>query len=100
MLFTVHPRTLSQRAKFTGRQEVQGFAGGRPPVLRTPPFASMEELMGGELVYVVAVPDTPGASLTVQVFFCFVFAHVQLPESQSTSDTSLPWNGQIGYRRQ
>lgn len=40
---------------------------GRPPVTCTPPFSSMAELMEGELKYVVAVPDLPDATLTVQV---------------------------------
>ncbi|CAM9458001.1 unnamed protein product [Ectocarpus sp. 6 AP-2014] len=47
-------------------QELQGFERGRPPAANALPFASMEELMDGELSYVVAVPDTPEAALTVQ----------------------------------
>lgn len=32
-----------------------------------PPFTTMDDFMAGDLSYAVAVPDTPDASLTVQV---------------------------------
>lgn len=51
----------------TVAQDLQGVERGRPPAANTPPFRSMEELMDGELSYVVAVPNTPEAALTVQV---------------------------------
>lgn len=44
-----------------------------------PPFRSMEELMDGELSYVVAVPNTPEAALTVQVLFFFFFSVTARP---------------------
>eukprot|EP00752_Nemacystus_decipiens_P010432 g9296.t2 len=43
-----------------------GWERGRPAEANAPPFRSMGELMGGELSYVVAVPNTPEAALTVQ----------------------------------
>lgn len=48
-------------------QEVQSCERGRPPAVNTPPFRSIEELMEGKLTYVVALPETPDAALTVQV---------------------------------
>ena len=53
--------------------ELQGLERGRPAAANVPPFRSMEELMDGELSYVVAVPNTPEAALTVQVLFFFFF---------------------------
>lgn len=53
---------------FAMLQALQGFSRGRPPVVNTPPFQSVEELMQGKLIYVVGVPDTPDAALTIQVF--------------------------------
>ncbi|CAM9186684.1 unnamed protein product, partial [Sphacelaria rigidula] len=47
-------------------QELEGFPKGRPPVLNTRPFQSVEELMQGKFSYIVGVPDTPDAALTVQ----------------------------------
>lgn len=49
------------------RQELSGFTRGRPPALNKRPYGTVDELMKGELTYVVGVPDTPDAALTVQV---------------------------------
>ena len=48
-------------------QDFENFERGRPPAVETPPFNSLEEFMGGEITYAVAVPDTPDPTLTVQV---------------------------------
>ncbi|CAM9591158.1 unnamed protein product [Choristocarpus tenellus] len=48
-------------------EEAASHKRGRLPGLSTPPFQTMEEFATGVMSYMVAVPDTEEARLTVQV---------------------------------